>query len=214
MFDSIFRRKDEEQQFKREGRMPPGQSLTNKFPVLHYGPVPGFNPGHLGLSESGEKSNSRCACRGTSSTSCRAPRSRWTCTASHAGASSTPPGKGYPCAPWSIRDCSSPNPQARYVMQHAEYGFTVNPPLAVWSCRKIFCWPPTTTANRSARTTATRCAGWSARCPAAMTWKHPIFWKGAKWLRGLEFMIDDRRGFWEQAGYHNNADVWREERFG
>jgi DMSO/TMAO reductase YedYZ molybdopterin-dependent catalytic subunit len=42
----------------------------------------------------------------------------------------------------------------------------------------------------------------------------PYFWKGAKWLRALEFMPRDRRGFWEQAGYHNRADVWREERFG
>jgi DMSO/TMAO reductase YedYZ molybdopterin-dependent catalytic subunit len=42
----------------------------------------------------------------------------------------------------------------------------------------------------------------------------PYLWKGAKWLRSLEFMTRDRRGFWEQAGYHNRADVWREERFG
>ena len=41
----------------------------------------------------------------------------------------------------------------------------------------------------------------------------PYFWKGAKWLRGLEFMHKDKPGFWEQAGYHNNADVWKEERF-
>ncbi len=41
----------------------------------------------------------------------------------------------------------------------------------------------------------------------------PYFWKGAKWLRGLEFMAQDRRGFWEQAGYSNHADVWKEERF-
>ena len=44
--------------------------------------------------------------------------------------------------------------------------------------------------------------------------KTPYFWKGAKWLRSLEFMPRDRRGFWEQAGYQNRADVWREERFG
>ena len=42
----------------------------------------------------------------------------------------------------------------------------------------------------------------------------PYFWKGAKWLRGLEFLAHDRPGFWEQAGYHNNADVWKEQRFG
>jgi len=41
----------------------------------------------------------------------------------------------------------------------------------------------------------------------------PYFWKGAKWLRGLEFSSEDRLGFWERAGYNNNADVWQEERF-
>jgi DMSO/TMAO reductase YedYZ molybdopterin-dependent catalytic subunit len=41
----------------------------------------------------------------------------------------------------------------------------------------------------------------------------PYFWKGAKWLRGLQFLSEDQLGFWEQAGYHNDADVWREQRF-
>src|SRR5512145_1944664 len=40
MFESIFRRKDDEEKVRQEGRLPPGQSLTQKFPVLHYGPVP------------------------------------------------------------------------------------------------------------------------------------------------------------------------------
>ena len=39
------------------------------------------------------------------------------------------------------------------------------------------------------------------------------FWKGGKWLRGLEFTSTDRPGYWEQAGYHNIARVWPEERF-
>ena len=41
----------------------------------------------------------------------------------------------------------------------------------------------------------------------------PYLWKGAKWLRGLEFMAEDNLGFWEEAGYHNEADVWKEERY-
>ncbi|MGH7494362.1 MAG: molybdopterin-dependent oxidoreductase, partial [bacterium] len=39
-------------------------------------------------------------------------------------------------------------------------------------------------------------------------------WKSAKWLNGLEFMARDRRGFWENHGYHNHGDPWTEERFG
>ncbi len=39
------------------------------------------------------------------------------------------------------------------------------------------------------------------------------FWKSAKWLRGIEFSVEDRPGFWERNGYNNNADPWREERY-
>jgi DMSO/TMAO reductase YedYZ molybdopterin-dependent catalytic subunit len=49
--------------------------------------------------------------------------------------------------------------------------------------------------------------------PGRADLKSPYLWKGAKWLRGLEFMSRDRLGFWEQAGYSNTADVWKEERF-
>jgi DMSO/TMAO reductase YedYZ molybdopterin-dependent catalytic subunit len=38
-------------------------------------------------------------------------------------------------------------------------------------------------------------------------------WKGGKWLRGLEFLSEDKPGFWEKAGYHNRGNVWQEERF-
>ena len=53
MLNSIFRRKKDEQTMRSSGRLPPGQSLTQRFPVLHYGPVPAFQPGHLGFSRLG-----------------------------------------------------------------------------------------------------------------------------------------------------------------
>ena len=54
MFSSIFGRREEEEKVKQEGRLPPGQSLTQKFPVLHYGPVPNFNPASWDLRVWGE----------------------------------------------------------------------------------------------------------------------------------------------------------------
>src|SRR5438876_255877 len=39
------------------------------------------------------------------------------------------------------------------------------------------------------------------------------FWKSAKWVRGVELLPKDRRGFWERNGYHNHADPWKEERY-
>ena len=40
------------------------------------------------------------------------------------------------------------------------------------------------------------------------------FWKSAKWLRGIELLSTDQPGFWERYGYHNDADPWKEERYG
>ncbi len=40
------------------------------------------------------------------------------------------------------------------------------------------------------------------------------FWKSAKWLTGLELVAADQPGFWERLGYHNDADPFREERYG
>ena len=54
MFDSIFHRREDEKRYAEEGRLPPGQSVTQKFPVLHYGPVPRFNPATWDLRVWGE----------------------------------------------------------------------------------------------------------------------------------------------------------------
>ncbi|MEK8128171.1 sulfite oxidase-like oxidoreductase [Paenibacillus filicis] len=51
--------------------------------------------------------------------------------------------------------------------------------------------------------------GW----PLRLVIPHRYFWKSAKWLRGIEFMKEDREGFWERNGFHNEADPFREERF-
>ena len=104
-------------------------------------------------------------------------------------------------------------PAAGYIMQHAEFGFTVNLPMEVvlqdnFLLATHFNGEPITPDHGYPM------RGVVGNIPAHSELTVPYFWKGAKWLRGLEFMIHDRPGFWEQAGYHNNADVWKEERFG
>jgi DMSO/TMAO reductase YedYZ molybdopterin-dependent catalytic subunit len=104
-------------------------------------------------------------------------------------------------------------PSAKYVMQHAEYGFTVNLPLEVvlqdnFLLATHFDGQP---IDPDHGYPLRGVVGHLTNEPGLET---PYFWKGAKWLRGLEFMPADRRGFWEQAGYHNRADVWKEERYG
>ncbi|HJW90055.1 MAG TPA: molybdopterin-dependent oxidoreductase, partial [Anaerolineales bacterium] len=99
------------------------------------------------------------------------------------------------------------------VLQHAEYGFTVNLPLEVvlqdnFLMATHFNGEPITPDH------GYPLRGVIGHLPSQQDLKTPYFWKGAKWLRGLEFLPRDRPGFWEQAGYHNEADVWKEERFG
>ena len=50
--------------------------------------------------------------------------------------------------------------------------------------------------------------------PARLVVPHLYFWKSAKWLSRIELVAEDRPGFWEMRGYHNNADPWTEERYG
>jgi DMSO/TMAO reductase YedYZ molybdopterin-dependent catalytic subunit len=106
-----------------------------------------------------------------------------------------------------------PKPQASFVMQHAEYGFTANLPLEVVLADNFLM------ATHFNGEPITPDHGYPLRgvvgaIPSNPDLMSPYFWKGAKWLRGLEFLSQDRAGFWERAGYHNNADVWKEERFG
>ena len=49
--------------------------------------------------------------------------------------------------------------------------------------------------------------------PARLLVPHLYFWKSAKWVRGLELMVEDQPGFWEAAGYHNYGDPWKEQRY-
>ena len=49
--------------------------------------------------------------------------------------------------------------------------------------------------------------------PARLLVPHLYFWKSAKWVRGIQLLVEDSPGFWEEAGYHNYGDPWREQRY-
>jgi DMSO/TMAO reductase YedYZ molybdopterin-dependent catalytic subunit len=212
MLERVFRRKALEDQSRRQGRLPPGQSLTQKFPVLHYGPVPVFNPSTWDFRIWGEIEEDK---KWTWEELNQLPHTRLTldihCVTRWSKLDTTWEGI-------SVRQLVQlgwvkPKSSARYVLQHAEYGFTVNLPLDVVLAENFLLathydgQPLTPEHGAPLR-------GVVGYIPGREDLKTPYFWKGAKWLRGLEFMANDRRGFWEQAGYHNEADVWNEERFG
>ena len=212
MFDSIFRRKDEEEHLKQEGRIPPGQSLTNRFPVLHYGAVPNFNPATWDFRIWGEvekplhfnwdEFNQLPRVKMTLDIHCVTKWSKFDTV-----------WEGVSVRALLDRGLFKLKPEARFVMEHAEHGFTTNLPLDVvlqdnFLLATHFNGEPITPDH------GYPLRGMVGAIPSRSDLTVPYLWKGAKWLRGLEFMTQDRRGFWEQAGYHNNADVWKEERFG
>ncbi len=212
MLENIFRRKEDEEQIRSEGRLPPGQSLTKKFPVLHYGPVPPFNADTWDLRVWGEVEEE---VRWTWDEFSQLPRTRLEmdihCVTRWSKFDTTWEGV-------SVRSLVDTGviklePSAKYVIQHAEYGFTVNLPLEVVLADNFLL------ATHYEGEPITPDHGYPVRgivgyLAGREDLKTPYFWKGAKWLRGLEFAAEDKPGFWEQAGYHNEADVWKEERFG
>ena len=98
------------------------------------------------------------------------------------------------------------------MIQHCEVGYTTNTPIELvmqdnFLLATHFDGKPLTVEH-----------GWPLRgvigaFPDRSEKKSAYLWKGGKWLRALEFRADDQLGFWERAGYHNEADPWEEQRF-
>jgi len=212
MFDSIFRRKEDEQKFRKEGRLPPGQSYTQRFPVLHYGPVPDFNPATWDFQVWGEVEKPFTLSWDEFN---KLPRTKITMDI-------------HCVTRWSKFDTlwegvSLQNlidagllklkPQARFLIEHAEYGYTTNIPLKV-ALQPNFLMATHFNGQPIEPEHGYPLRGVVGAIPTMPDLETPYLWKGAKWLRGLQFLTHDQPGFWEQAGYHNNADVWKEERFG
>ncbi len=204
-------RRNAEFQMSEEGRLPPGQSLTLKFPVLHYGPVPTFDLTEWDFRIWGDVEN-----EGT-----------WTWDEFQKLPKTKLKMDIHCVTRWSKFDAEwegvSLNtlidegwlnlmPSALYVVQHCEYGYTSNLPITIALADNFLL------ATHYAGEPITPDHGFPLRglvgaIPGRGELKDVYLWKGGKWLRGLEFLPEDKKGFWEQAGYHNEADVWKEERF-
>ena len=193
-------RKTLEQKMRSEGRLPPGQSLTLKWPVLHYGSVPRFDPERwdfrvYGLVES--------AVRWTWAEFNALPKVKRHCD--------------FHCVTrWSrfdnawegvaFREVLSRvrlKPGANYVLVHAEQGYTANVPLADLDREEVLF------ATHHDGEPLSPDHGY----PLRLIVPHLYAWKSVKWVRGLEFLAQDAPGFWEQNGYHMYGDPWKEERF-
>jgi DMSO/TMAO reductase YedYZ molybdopterin-dependent catalytic subunit len=204
-------RRQEEERINREGRLPPGQALTLKFPVLHYGDVPAFYPVNWNFRVWGEVEK---PISWTWHEFEQHPRvqilmdihcvTRWSKVDTL--------WEGVSVLTLVKEGLITPLSTATHVMQHAEYGFTVNLPIEV-VLQENFLLATHFNGELLTPEHGYPLRGVVGAIPGRTDLKSPYLWKGAKWLRGLEFMKQDRRGFWEKAGYSNSADIWKEERF-
>ncbi len=181
-------------------RLPPGQYLTEKWPVLHAGSVPKVDLATWDLTVTGEVERDLTLTweqllelpsrEVTVDIHCVTRWSRFDTT--------------FKGVHWSeLAKLVSPKPSARFVIAHAEQGFTSNMPIDAIEDENALI------AYEADGEPLTPDHGW----PVRLVVPSRYFWKSAKWLRGLELRSSDEPGFWERYGYHNDANYWREERY-
>ena len=181
-------------------RVPPGQYLTEKFPVLHYGSVPKANLATWDFRVYGEVDSPlkltwdefKALPRKQVQTDIHCV-TRWTKLDTH--------WEGV--AIQTILELAQVRPDAKFVIGHAEQGYTANVPLAVLDDGDVLL------ADTYEGEPLTPEHGY----PLRLIVPKRYFWKSAKWVRGLEFLDHDILGFWERYGYNNDADPWKEERY-
>ena len=102
-----------------------------------------------------------------------------------------------------VFDLAKVRPKARFVVSHGPFGYSANLPRAVVEADDVLL------AHTYEGKTLEPIHGG----PLRMFVPSRYFWKSTKWCNGLEFLTDDRPGFWETRGYNNDADPWKEERY-
>ncbi|MCS7033601.1 MAG: sulfite oxidase-like oxidoreductase [Phycisphaerae bacterium] len=186
-----------------EARTPPGQTLTRKWPVLHYGPVPRVDPHSpewrlriFGLCDN--------PCELTYDQLRSLPAVDVFCDIHCVTRWSRLDNTFTGVQTKLLLERARPRPEARFVMCHCEAGFTVNVPLSDFTgedCLLAWAWEGRELEPEH---------GWPLRGLVPRLY----FWKSGKWIRGIELRATDAPGFWEQNGYHMRGDPWKEERFG
>jgi DMSO/TMAO reductase YedYZ molybdopterin-dependent catalytic subunit len=199
VFRSRAERKVEELGYD-PARLPPGQYLTEKWPVLHAGDIPDVDlatwdfhvrgevesPVRLSWEELDELPKIEVA----QDIHCVTRWSRFDTT--------------FRGVPWSaVAELVRPKPSARFAIAHAEQGYTANVAASFLDQEGAML------ATHADGEPLTPEHGW----PLRLVVPGKYFWKSAKWLRGIELSATDNPGFWERYGYHNDADPWKEERY-
>lgn len=181
-------------------RVPPGQILTRDWPVLHYGSVPRIDLQQWRFRIFGLVEEERSL---SFDDFLQLPRSVVTCDIHCVTHWSRLDNQFEGVRFMDVLKLVTPKPEARYVMFHAPGGWSTNLPLAdLLRDDVLFAW-------RWNGKDLTPEHGWPMRTVVP----HLYFWKSAKWVTGMEFMADDRPGFWERNGYHMYGDPFAEQRY-
>jgi DMSO/TMAO reductase YedYZ molybdopterin-dependent catalytic subunit len=182
------------------GRLPPGQTMTVKWPVLHAGSVPHIDLATWTLRVHGEVENELelsweefNALSRTGNVQDIHCVTRWSRFDT-----------GFEGVHWrELAKLAAPKPTANFVVAHAEAGFTSNFPISFLEQENALL------ATHGDGDVLTPDHGY----PLRLVIPGKYFWKSAKWLRGIELSSIDHPGFWERYGYNNDADPWKEERY-
>lgn len=182
------------------GRLPPGQHLVKNWPVLDLGLRPQILPMRFLLAVTG---------------AVRYPL-RWDWAAFMAAPQIESRSDIHCVTTWSrldnnwtgvamrhLLDLVQPRAEARFVVLHGHDGYTTNLPLACLQDDDVVI-----AHSWEGRPLSPEHGG-----PARLVVPRLYFWKSAKWLRRIDFRPADKPGFWEERGYHDRGDPWREERY-
>jgi DMSO/TMAO reductase YedYZ molybdopterin-dependent catalytic subunit len=183
-------------------RLPPGQYLPRGWPVLHYGRVPPFSPDTwdftvAGATASGGEHTWSWPEFGALPTV--QVQADFHCVTKFSVLDNAWTG----VAARTVLERVPPAPGVEHVLVFAEYGYSANLRLTdLADDDALFV----THRNGEALSP-------DHGYPLRLVVPHLYAWKGPKWVRGLEYLTEDRRGFWEERGYHNRADPWLEQRY-
>ena len=182
-------------------RVPPGQYVSPKLPVMSYAGTPRIGLGDWRLKLSGfVEEPVELDWEGFTAMPQTVVRADFHCVTQWSRLGNTWEGV---LANAIIERCR-PSPEAAYVMVHCFDGYTTNLPLGALTS------PDVLFAHRHDGEPLAPAHGGPMRLVVPALYG----WKSAKWVSGLEFRAEDSPGFWEMRGYHMRGDPWREERFG
>jgi DMSO/TMAO reductase YedYZ molybdopterin-dependent catalytic subunit len=193
-------RRELEKLKKSQGLLPPGQSLTLKWPVLHYGSVPRFDPQQWDFRVYGLVNSLLTLTWKDFNTLPKIDRnSDFHCVTRWSRFDNRWNGVAFR----ELLARVQPKANAAYVLVHAEQGYTANVPLADLDREEVLL------ATHHDGEPLTGDHGF----PLRLVVPHLYAWKSVKWVRGLEFLDHNAPGFWEQNGYHMRGDPWKEQRY-